>query len=53
MLLHTHACDKKKLYKAFCGSRRSSVKSDKLPQMMSLESLSVGAEDKNLKMEKI
>ena len=35
----------KKLYEAFCSSRGSCVKSDKLPQVMSLESASVGAED--------
>ena len=35
----------KKKYKAFCVSKGSSVKSDKLPQIMSLELASVGAED--------
>ncbi len=33
------------LNEVFCGSRGSCVKSDKLPQMMSLESVSVGSED--------
>ena len=35
----------KKLYKASCGSRGICVKADKSPQVMSLESASVGAED--------
>ncbi len=43
----------KKLPKAFCGSRRSCVKSDKLPQVMSLESASVGLRSTSLKMKKI
>lgn len=33
----------KKLFKAFCGSRRSRTKSDKLPRVILLESMSVGA----------
>lgn len=42
-LLHYYCV--KKLYKAFCGSKGSSVKSDKLPPVMSLQSVSVGSED--------
>ncbi len=38
-------CNSYIYYTAFCGSRGSCVKSDKLPQVMSLESASVGAED--------
>ncbi len=36
---------KKKMYKVFCVCRGSYVKSDKCPQVMSLELASVGAED--------
>lgn len=35
----------KKFYKALCGSRGGCTKSDKLPQVMALESASVGAEE--------
>ncbi len=38
-------CEKKRLYKAFCFSREGCTKSDKLPQVMTLEAASVGVED--------
>lgn len=39
-------CKKKKnLYRDFCGPRGSCAKSDKMPQMMLLESASTRAED--------
>ncbi len=41
----------KKLYKAFCGSRGSCVKSDNCPQL-SLDSASVGSEDYEFESEK-
>ncbi len=43
----------KKLYKAFCGSGWSCEKSDKLPQVMSLESALVGAENDKFENKKI
>lgn len=36
---------KKNLYRDFCGPRGSCAKSDKMPQMMLLESASTRAED--------
>lgn len=42
-LVLLHMCNK--LYKGFCGSRGSHEKSDKLPQVVSLASVSVGDED--------
>ena len=41
----------KKLYKAFCGSRGSCVKSDQLPQVMGLESASDETEDNKFENE--
>ena len=35
----------KNLYEALCGSKSSCVKSGELPQVMSLESASIGPED--------
>lgn len=43
----------KKLYKAFRGSRGSCAKSDKSPQVMSLESELVGSEDYKFENENI
>ncbi len=43
---------KKKLFKAFWDSRGSCVKSDKSPQVMSLESVSVVVEDYKFENEK-
>ncbi len=42
----------KKLHKAFCGSRGSCEKSDKLPQVMSLESGSVGKKSGVVELER-
>lgn len=42
----------KKYFGAFCGSRWRCMKSDKLPQVMSFESASVGAEDYKYENEK-
>ena len=42
----------KEFPEAFCGSRGSCVKSDKLPQAMSLESASVGLEDNRFEMKR-
>lgn len=39
-----HCVGEKKMEKRFCDSRGSCTKADKLPQVMSLESVSVGAE---------
>ncbi len=41
-----------KLYEGFCGSRGSYTKSDEVPQVMSLESASVGSEDYKFENEK-
>ncbi len=43
----------KKLYKEFCVSKGSSVKFDTFPQMMSLESVMVEAEDYKFENENI
>ncbi len=43
----------RKLYNVFCGSGGSCVKSDKSPQVMSLESALVGAEDYKFENENI
>lgn len=40
--------EKKKLSKAFCGSRGNCEKADKVPQVMSLDSAMVEAEDYKL-----
>lgn len=52
-LLYYCMLKKKKLYKVLCGSRASCSKSDKLPQVLPLESALAGAEDHKFENEKI
>lgn len=44
-MVGSNAAYVKKMYKAFCGTRGSGTKSDKVPHVMSLKSALIGAED--------